>query len=75
MLCSLLPLLTFEHHSVITGMCCVPVSGTMLADAIQRTCVHLMAAGLLVFWGGKGGWMGREVLQVAFSVFISFLLV
>lgn len=47
----------------------------MLADAIQRTCVHLMAAGLLVFWGGKGGWMGREVLQVAFSVFVSFLLV
>lgn len=56
-------------------MCCVPVSSTMLADAIQRTCVHLMAAGLLVFWGGKGGWMGREVLQVAFSVFVSFLLV
>lgn len=33
----------------------MPVSGTMLADALQTTCIHLMTAvGLVFFWGGEG---------------------
>lgn len=62
MLLSLLPLLKFRRDFIVRGACCMPGSGTALADTLQTTWMNFPEWGFLCMC----------VLQITFSMFFCF---